>query len=648
MTERNLTGPAIGRRRFVQVGALTLLGLSLNGVAGCAPAPRSQLSDTSSAYVPGTYEAKAMGKKSIVTVRATFTDSELVDIEVDHHDTERIAEAAIATTVPEIIDYQTLDVDAVSGATLTTMAITTALKECIEEAGGSVSTFETPREREVKTAEEEIEADLVILGAGGSGLPAGIIAAQHGARVVIFEKNGFFGGSLMVSGGSLEYLNAPLDMRPETTEANRTYFAESLRRGQELGIDQGFLDTIQKEWDDWYAAGNTKVYDSMNWYALCMCLGSESTDYTAQLEHGSTNEPLISWLTDEVGLQFKKPTVGLAGYPWPEASSIEGAAMGEGYVDGFDAYIEKNNLAMLDILLSTPAEELLVENGAVVGAKGTCADGTTYTVKATKGVIIATGGYAGNKELLEEFAPSFGFDALESVPTVNPAGHDGDGITMARAVGAAAYVSDYHMFCPCANAKILTADSYVGDTTNMLLVNQEGKRYVDETLDRNMIAAAVMEQPDQRGYIIASSENAMIDEDGRNAFGDPVEPMLEAELVYKADTLEELAGILGIDASALTATVEQFNQSCETGEDPDFGRVTFAETAALKSGPYYGTPITWATLICDGGLTTGENDEVLDEAGEPIPGLYAIGEVCSQSGIAAMGYGVRIANRMFA
>lgn len=650
MGKSSYKGALIGRRKFIQIGATAAVGACLFGIAGCSPQKEASSSGASGGhvYTPGTYTAKANGKKSLITVETTFSDSAITDIQVQHHDTLRIAEAALDGAIPQILDNQTLSVDAVTGATVTTMAVVSAVKDCVKQAGGKVSDLEKPIEKELSTATEEIDADIVILGAGGSGLPAAIIAAKAGAKVVVFEKCGFFGGSLMVSGGSLEYIDAPVDFRPETTDANRAYFKEALSRAQNLGLPQEKIDLVQREWDEWYGSGQTVVYDSINWYALTMCLGSETTDWDSQIRHGETNAPLIEWLTGEIGLTLKKPTVGLAGYPWPEATSVEGAAMGEGYVDGFDDYIEAEGITTLDILFSTPAEDLIVEDGAVVGAKGTCVDGTVYTVRGKQGVIVATGGYAGSPEYLAELVPSMGFDKMSSIPTVNPYGHTGDGLTMGRKIGAMVYGDDYHMFCPCANAKNLTADSYVGDTTNMLLVNKEGKRYVDETLDWNSIALAVMEQPDQMGYLIASSDNAMIDEDGRNAFGDLVEPMLEGGYVVKADTLEELADSLGIPAEALVETVESFNGYCESGEDPEFGRVMFADTAALRNGPYYGTPTTWATLICSGGLLTGENDAVLDESEEPIPGLYAIGEVCSQSGIAAMGYGVRIARRMFA
>lgn len=205
-------GRLIGRRRFIQLGAAAGMTMFVLGVTGCSPLPAT--SSAKSSYVPGAYTAQAQGKQSLVTVEVTFGENAIEAVEVlGHYESERIANTAISAITSDIVELQSLDVDAVTGATLTSMAILSAVRDCVGQAGGSVSDLEKVPGREKSDAVEVIETEVAIIGAGAAGLTSAIALAESGTEVLVMEKCGFMGGSMLVSGGRLQYPEAPLEYR---------------------------------------------------------------------------------------------------------------------------------------------------------------------------------------------------------------------------------------------------------------------------------------------------------------------------------------------------------------------------------------------------------------------------------------------------
>ena len=628
----------IGRRTFLRLGAAAGMTAFVLGSTGCSPMANTA-PEKSASFTPGTYTAQAQGKQSLVTVEVTVGDDAIEAVDVTNHcESERIANAAIAAIATDIVELQSLAVDTVSGATLTSMAILSAVKDCIGQAGGDVAALEKAAGREKKDAAEIIETEVAIVGAGAAGLTSAIALSEQGTDVVVMEKCGFIGGSMLVSGGRLQYPEAPLEFRQETTEPMRRLFAEVMERARALGVKEERVAFVEDQYEKWYAEGNTKTFDSDEYYAVLGAVGfgnplaAETTVDAVAARH------TCEWVTAH-GVELEKPLLGIMGFSWPRSTHPVGKPAGEGYVDALEDYIEKSAFPELEILFSTSAQELVVENGKIVGVKGLCDDGTAYEVRASKGVILATGGYTDSPKWLARLQPQYGFDAEESVHSVAPAGHTGDGLDMAEQVGASVSSCGEVMLNPYAHPDYHIVGHIIGDTGNPLVVNKEGERFMNETAKRTDLALAVMEQTDQLCYIIACDQNSNIMPNGRNFDGEPAEALFENGLAYRADTLDELAAQIGVPADALKKTVEEYNAACVAGKPDEFGRTYFEETAPIVDGPFYASPGTWAVLITVDGLTVDEGFKVLDDGGRPIPGLFAVGEVCGQPCLQILGYG---------
>ncbi len=643
----------IGRRRFVAYSGVATASIALFGLSGCGASTQDAAKQS---YTAGTYTGTASGKKGPIEVETVFSDSSIDSVKVvSSYETLRIAKTPFERIPQEIVDTQSLDIDVVSGASLCSAGLLNAVADCVTQAGGNVHDLKSVPGPKKSTAEEEIDADSIVIGAGAAGLGAAIEASLRGADVVVFEKCANFGGNMLVSGGVLGYINAPDDLRQDMTDGLRAYFSQTLERARAIGVPEEYIDLVQKQYDDYYAVGNTKVFDSPEWQAIYSICGTgtetyEDGMYESYLDFCQRSVSLMDWL-DQFNVGYKK-LIGVAGYPWPGNVSPSTGECGEGYCAAFERAVEDQHLP-IDFLFSTPASELITdESGKVTGAKGTCENGTVYTAKARKGVIIATGGFAGSTDLLLEHDDEWGFSAmgLSELPTTNAYGHTGDGLSMAMTVGATfTSAQPNYMLLPFANAVDQAVESIVGDSGNSLLVNKEGKRFVDETLSRNEISKAQMKQTDQFCYLISGTNNCGI-VDGLNMFGTNVEQMLESKKLFKADTLDELAEIIGIDPSVLVATVDQYNGYTEAANDPDFGRTMFDEKSPILEAPYYANPCHWAVHITNCGISSNaESGEVLDASGNPIPGLYAIGEAApTGGGIDVMSYGIALADRLTA
>lgn len=652
--------PMIGRRQFVAAGSVAAASIALFGLSGCSPTSTASTGSNASGaavgYTPGAYEAEAPGKKGPVKVKATFSEDAIESVEVvESLETPRISAVPFERIPEQIVEYQSLAVDTVAGATLCSMGVLAAVEDCVRQAGGDAAALKKVPGPEKSTAEEAIDADIVVVGAGAAGLAAAVQASMNGAKVAVFEKCANIGGNMLVSGGVLTYIEAPDELRQDMNDGYRGYFAQTLNKARALGVPEDKIELVQKQFDDYYAAGSTKVFDSPEWQAIYYIIASGATeyvegDYEGMLAYANGNIPLMEWLA-QFDIDYKK-LIAVAGYPWPDNVSPATGECGEGYCEAFDRYLTARGNP-IGFLFSTSAEKLITdESGAVVGVKGTCQDGTVYTANAKKGVILATGGFSGNTELLLAHDDEWGFAnmGISTLPTTNNYGHTGDGLLMAMEVGGAfAESMPNYMILPFANAVDQSVESIVGDSGNALLVNKEGKRFVDESKSRNEISKAQMNQTDQMCYLISDANNSGV-VDGYNMFGTDVRQMLDNNKLYKADTLDELAALIAMDADALKATVATYNDYAAKGVDPDFNRTMFTETSPVVEGPFYANPCHWAMHITNAGIAIDfETSQVIDENEQPVTGLYAIGEVTpTGGGIDVMNYGINLANQLTA
>ena len=517
--------------------------------------------------------------------------------------------------------------------------------DAVKQAKGDVEALKAKEvDKDISNEVVEKKADVVIIGGGATGMGAAISAAQSGAEsVIVLEKSSAIGGNAIVSGGYLEYINAPDELRPENTDGY-TQVIESILAIEPVDETHAEMQKeLRKEYDAYLASGSTKVFDSIYLVAL---------DYF-QLEPYSTPEDMLgfatllddtdSWLT-EMGMTWK-PLTGIVGYTWPRWSSPLVGYEGNGYFDLFNETIEKNNYPV-EIMTETPGEELMVEDGKVVGVIARDNKGTEYHIRADKGVVMATGGFSANADMVNKYNTMW--EGIEDVTlTTNKGTITGDGIIMCEKVGAQLALMDDIMLFPMADPITGTTENIVGDDGDALFINKEGKRFVNETLDRYALSGAILEQTDKMHYLISDKGNALI-KDGHTFNGYDVEEMLANKQLYRADTLEDLAKQIDIDPEVLLATVNKYNESARNFKDEEFGRISFSENSVIDEAPYYALPRVVARHITGGGLVRDDQYRVLNENNEPIEGLYAGGEVTAgMSGISSFGDGMYIGKILF-
>lgn len=619
MTDRTTQHP-LSRRSFLGASAIAGVSLAVFGLAGCTPKNGEEPADASSVFTPGTYTGEADGKFNLVKVETEFTENTIKDIRVlASGDTPRIEEPALKKIPARILESQGLGVDTVTGATLSSIAVVNAVSSCVEQAGGNVSALKKQGASEPSTEHIEMETDVVVIGAGAAGMGGAIAAAQGGKKVIVLEKNSNIGGNCLVSGGYLEYLAAPDEARPEMTAELHRYVEEVLGSDIAAQSDQAIVNQVREEYEAFKASGSTKVFDTPTYYALDFAVTTgEGLPLEAYLAPGQNIYTFNTWMAEN-GFDWITPTHAITGYAYPRWSGPTTGVGGEGYFDFYDSVLASSGMDV-DILLATSAEDLIVEDGTVRGVTAQAEDGTNYTIKASS-VLLASGGFSGNSDMLKEYNLDWDYPAGH-IPTTNVNGHTGDGLAMATKIGADVVDMDLQMLFPFNDPVNFSYEDIMGAFGDSPVVNSEGKRFIDETGDRFMITDELMQQTDSLAYFICDKKCSDYPSEERQ------ETLIRRNLLFKADTLEDLAEQIGCDPSVFSKTIEDFNAAIESGEDPETGRFLFTELSSVEAPPFFASPVTWAAHITIGGLATDpETFAVLDETGTPISGLYASGEV---------------------
>ena len=627
---------SISRRNFVKAATVAGVTIAAFNLVGCAPAEQKQ-----SGYTAGTYTGTGHGKFGPVVVETTFSEDAITEVKVTQSEESKfIGDAAIEKIPAAIVEQQALGIDTVTGATLTSSAIMTAVADCVKQAGGKPSDLEKNYQApEPSTAVEEIEADLVIAGAGGSGMACAIAAAQLGiGKVVMLEKSCTIGGNALVSGGYLEYVNAPDDLRPEMTDSNRAELEEQIKAAPEF-IPADAVSKIESDWKAWQESGNTKCFDSLELQALQYTLQGEG-GYAGNVPFCQNIAEVTDWLAAD-GVDFGE-LVGIVGYSWPRWTHPTEGMCGQGYFLHYNRQLDSGEYD-IQILLNTPATKLITEGDKVIGVIGKGPDGTTYNVTSKHGVVLATGGFSGSPEMLKKYNTSWPFDNMETIPTTNTYGHTGDGINMALELGAGVGGMEDQMHFTMEDVKNSSDENTVGDDVDILMVNKNGERFMDEVRDRYSMTADIMEQPDQMMFMISDADTCRA-EGELNRYGHKLQTLIDEGQLYVADTIEELGEKMGVDVNTFKATVDRYNEICRAGEDPDFGRTSFSELSPIENPPFYASPRTWAMHITVGGLLYDDNFNVTTDDGTPIEGLYAVGEtIVGSSGVGTQGEGLALA-----
>ena len=588
-----------------------IIAVSLFGY-GCGAKSASTSSD---AGVSGDFTGTAKGFGGDVSVTLTLTDGAITGCTAEGKDeTEGVGSQAIAKMPGAIAESGSIAVDGVSGATITSTAIQEAAAAALTAAGLNPEDYKTAVEKTGSAEDSTVEADVVVVGAGGAGMTAAITAAGEGKSVVILESQSMVGGnSVRATGG----MNAGKTVYQDENEFGESAGVEkTLKTAAEKYADNetitALAKTVSEQWAA-YQANPTGYFDSVELMELDTMIGGKGINDPALVETLCENSAdAIDWL-DEHGITLHN----VSSFGGASVKRIHRPVNAEGKTVSVGSYmiplLEENcEKAGVKMMLDTTATEILTDaNGAAVGVKATGASGETVTVNA-KAVVLTTGGFGANLDMVVKYKPE-----LKGFMTTNAAGIQGQGIEMAEAIGAATVDMDQIQIHPTveANTAALITEGLRGD--GAVLINAEGKRFIDEVGTRDVVSAAEIAQTGSYSWLVV--DQAMVDASS------VIQGYIKKGYTVTGETYEELGKAMGVDAAAFAETMEKWNGYVEAKNDPDFGRTSFANP--LNTAPYYAVKVTAGVHHTMGGLKINANTEVLNEKGEVIPGLFAAGEV---------------------
>ncbi len=569
-------------------------------------------------YIPGTYTASAQGNNGPVELSVTFSQEAITEITIgEHGETVGISDGAFEKIPAAIIQFQSLGVDTISGATYTSQAILDAVADCVAQAGGDAEALRAvPVEGQEEAgagALEDSEVDVLVIGGGGAGLSAALSASQNGASVILVEKLSALGGNTFRCGGAFNTADPERQKDIPMTESLSSA-VEKVLAHEDVSDEHAQLKAeVQKQWDEYKASGSTTLFDTPEWHAL---QSIDAGDYEGNVElvRTLTSNTLdtLNWLTDN-GVEWTDQVSTVVGALWNRSHQTPNNS-GSDIIAALEQNAKANGV---DIYLDSKAEELITEDGRVCGAVITNAAGDKVTVKAKKGVIMATGGFSANVEMRVKYNQQWE-DIGESLTTNNTPGATGDGIVMGEAVGANLVGMGWIQLMPLNSVSGGGISGYVNSS---LYCNKEGKRFVAEDQRRDVLAAAVLSQTDKLFYIVCDQKEAEL----RGRTPETLDYMVQNGLLYSGDTIAELAENMGVPAEALEQTVAEFNEAVKAGKPDEFGRTTWENT--IETGPFYAPSFSPAVHHTMGGLEINNNGEVISTDGEVIPGFYAAGEV---------------------
>lgn len=681
------------------------------------------------AFTPGTYEGTAAGYNGDVVLSVTFSEDAIESIEVvSSVETEHVGDVAYDILFPEIIEYTSTGVDAVSGATFTSRAVFNAVNAAAEQAGCDVAALQAGAKPFAYEAQEPIEVthDVVIVGAGGAGIAAAAQAAQNGDTVLVIETNAEVGGNTLVSGGQyqsvmpylvwdpedpdattgvgfdgntydkvksvqgcIDELKAILEWNEEEFDADyykdHEFVAGDMKELSKHGVHadylpvlqalkaeiQAYLDWAQPQLDAGVPESQLTLFSTLNLHIFQTYYGGlrQSADgsewiygdidlVTQFIEDGQELKP---WL-EEMGSTFIEDTQPtLIGALWYRENEFIGADVdtdGDGETESYagrwgtyfvapmNEFLSANEAN--EIMLRTTAESLITDDtGRVIGVKATRYDGTEVTAYATKGVILATGGYAANIDMVLDTNVYWSSEYLtEATKTTNRSSLTGSGIDMAVEVGAATTGMGFTQLMPISwvdNGNL----AFGGGNYAVYINPTTGKRFVDEGSERDVLSLAEFEN----GMEVNGTKGVFIE---IYNVTEPIPGPIQLEegdfdgryYTRKATELGDLFAEIGVtaDPDVVLETIRNYDMAVMgQGEFEDVGKAiasrTIGDVEKNEDGSYnvdtydlenttlrirLMAPSTHHTM---GGVEVDTERHVLDTEGNIIPGLYAAGEV---------------------
>ena len=637
-------GTSISRRQVV--GGMLAAALATPIVAsrtnGVAFAEGSAVAD-------GTYTASAQAMNDLLEVTVTIADGKIADVVVAPNSetpgiggqlldktgavADSIGKAPVDRLPEESVANNSTAVDMVTGATITSAVLISLVEDCIKQAGGDPADFRTPIDYPAYT---DADADVVVVGGGGAGLVAAIAAAQQGKKVVILEKNGECGGDTLVCGAIYNCPDADMQSKVEMTDAVKSTIEKALEATSDDLDTQKALEAMQapvrEQWDEYKASGRTDLFDTKEWYALQTWINGDMVadpELVKVLTYNAFEG--LEWLED-LGMEFYGEISQGAGSLWQRTHTSK-MAMGTGMISTYATALV--DLAdKITLCNEATATDLVVEDGRVVGVVATDNhNGTSFTVSCADGAVISTGGFSANAKMVQDNNGTGKWPDLSNTSTTNRFScSQGDGITMASAAGCSLTDMDQIQLLYLGNVVNGQITKYpprnANGTDQLIFINKNGERFVQEDGRRDKICLGVLDQPEQYFYLLESGDGSLYadihDPAWRSADGFTFDYLSNNGYIVWDETLDGLAAKLDMDPATLQATVDAFNEAVETGSD-EFGRTLFS--CKLENGPWVATPRQVCIHHTMGGLTIDTAGHVMAADGGKIDGLYAAGEV---------------------
>ena len=569
----------------------------------------------------GTFEGKAYGNNGWLTVEVNIKDNKITDIKTPgQRETKYLGDTAIREIGKDVLQYQTLNVDNIAGATVTSTALKTAIAQAIEKAGGDIAAFQKPVPEKIKKVAgiTKGSADLIIVGAGGAGLSAAVTAKDLGVKnVLVLEKMPVIGGNTLRCASAFNAADPDRQKALPMTETLKEAVVKAINEKPVSEEHAKLMADVKAKYEAYLKSGSKTLFDCPEWHALQTYNGGDKVGQIPLIRQYSNNVlDTLHWMQSKGSPVMDRVSQG-AGALWQRTHQLDAPA-GLGLIDPlYQAAVKQG----VNFKLGMRVQDLILnDKGRVIGVTATDKVGNKYEFTSKDGVILATGGYSQNKEMRQKSAPHL---TSEMVSTNQP-GATGDGIIIATRHGADTtgmnYVQVYPLATPGTGALQGRARKMSG-LDDVIDVNKNGERFVKEDARRDEFVAAIKKQPG--GVVYDINDSSIVNP--LNSFNEDVETLVSIGRIYKADSLADLAKQLGMPADKLEATVAEFNKMVEAKKDPKFGRKLFDRP--IVKPPFYATPRAPSIHHTMGGLQISTNAQVLDKNGKPIPGLYAAGEV---------------------
>ena len=562
----------------------------------------------------GSGTADGFGGPGAITVNLTIKDGKITAATASGpKETPGIGSVAVEKMPAEMVARNSIIVDGVTGATISSTGILKAAEAALIAAGLNPEDFKGAGNA-IVAEDKTYDADVAIIGAGGAGMIAAITAADAGKKVVLIEKQAMVGGNSVRASGGMNAAGTPEENSNTFTE--EAGVEKTLKTAAEKWANHPVItalaEAVRKKWEA-YKANPQGYFDCAELMQLDTLIGG----------HGINNPELVRTLAENTAdaiawlktVNIDLTSVGAAGAasvkrihrPLNEQKKV--VSVGGYMVPRLEAACKSRS--NITILMETTAKSIMTNEAGAVSGVIAESKGAKITVNA-KAVVIASGGFGANLKMVARLKPE-----LDGFMTTNAPGINGDGITMAQELGAAVVDMKQIQIHPTVqyDSSNLITEGLRGD--GAILVNTEGKRFIDEVLARDVVSAAEIAQPNSFAYLIIDQK--MVDESLL------IQGYIAKGYSFKGDTYEALAKAINIPADAFTKTMNDWNGYVKARKDPEFGRTSFIEP--LDKAPFYAIKVTPGIHHTMGGLKIDGRTRVLKGNGEAIPGLFAAGEV---------------------